>query len=177
MCPQMAEQNDKSEGFKLFVLRLLCENNTRDTFPGPFGGWEKEKGIKVDRKEGKHVTGYSWQLHIGGQETTISFHVMYYNPKPPTVFTALQKSTRVLLFLVHDSSTEKEDYSPLSFHLLLIFLRHLTSGIRRKMGDSPWCWPRMTLSFECLLLLRCFIPSRELIYRPSVLTKASQIQK
>lgn len=51
----MVEWNDKSEGFKLFVLRLLCENNTGDTFSGPFGGWEEDRGIKVDRKEEKQV--------------------------------------------------------------------------------------------------------------------------
>lgn len=61
----MAEWNDKLEGFKVFVLRLLCENNTGDTFSGPFGGWEKDRGIKVDQEEEKQVIGYCWYLQSG----------------------------------------------------------------------------------------------------------------
>lgn len=34
---------------------------------------EEETGTKVDQKEGKHVTGYSWYLHTRGQETIIPF--------------------------------------------------------------------------------------------------------
>lgn len=102
----MAEWDDKSEGFKLFVLRLLCENNTGDTFSGPFGGWEKERGIKVDQKEETHGTDRLFP--VPPHQRTRDYHfflcVMYYDPNSPTVFTALEKNTRALLFLVHDSS-------------------------------------------------------------------------
>lgn len=50
MCPWMAEWNGKSEGFKLFVLSLLCENTTGDAFSEPFGGWGKKKELKWTRR-------------------------------------------------------------------------------------------------------------------------------
>lgn len=74
----MVEWNDKSEGFKLFVLRLLCENNTGDTFSGPFGGWGEDRGIKVDRKEEKQVIDRLFLVPpVRGCKTTISFSVSY----------------------------------------------------------------------------------------------------
>ena len=75
-------------------------------FSGPFGGWEKERGIKVDQKEEKHVTDRLFPVppHQRARDYRFFLCVMYYNPNSPTVFTALEKNTRTLLFLVHDSS-------------------------------------------------------------------------
>ena len=116
----MADWNDKLEGVNFFVLRLLCENNTGDTFSRPFGGWRKDRGIKVDQKEEKQVIGYSWYLQSGAVRPPFLSPCHVLQSQFPNSVCCPREEHRALLFLVHDSSYRES--RPVSFFLIATYV-------------------------------------------------------
>lgn len=139
MCPLTAEWNGKSEGFKLFVLRLLCEKNTRDTFSGPFGGRRKKEELMWTRRKRRVWQVIPGTSIAGGKRLPFSSVLWTVVLTPPRRSLPCRKRQgRAFLSLERASPHRERRPVFLPIRHVLYFGGPLVS-VRRQVGDCPWC--------------------------------------